>query len=293
MQDLTGIREADVEGAPLLANVAAEFQAFLGDSPLVGHNVTGFDVVFLQRAGIVHSPVLFDTADIASLLMPGEPEYGLSALAERLGIDVREIHRAPADAETSRRLFLALMERAAKLPTDVLSQVAEWLVPTAYPWRSFFAKAWEQASQVGGQPFRLSAPAMPQPISPVKERVMVPVERSLRALASAASRSGCAAGVGGAGGAGADDGSGGFGAGRGEAADRGGGDGDGEVAGVPDTGGGAGGGERAAGGGVDGDDQPAGAAHGEGYPGDDVPGGGSRKREGGTRKQDGSDPRWR
>jgi len=165
--DLTGIKEPELLVAPLLANVAAELQAFLGDSPLVGHNIIGFDAVFLQRAGIARSPVLFDTQDLASLVMPGQAEHGQAALAKQLGIEVTTVHRAPADAETSRRLFLALMERAAELPTDVLSQVAEWLAPTEYPWRSFFARAWERASEKGARTFKLTAPALPPGISPV------------------------------------------------------------------------------------------------------------------------------
>jgi DNA polymerase-3 subunit epsilon/ATP-dependent DNA helicase DinG len=186
--DLTGIREDGIDGAPPLAAVAAELEEFLGDSALVGHNVIGFDTVFLQRAGIAHSPVVLDTQEIASLVMPGQAEYGQAALAATLGIEVTTVHRALADAETSRRLFLALMRRAADLPTGVLSQVAEWLVPTEYPWRPFFARAWERAVDKGGgsRTFSLSAPPLPPPLTPVKDPCVVPPEESVRALASAA-----------------------------------------------------------------------------------------------------------
>ena len=187
VQDLTGISEEAVARAPVLEAVAGELQAFLGDRPLVGHNVTGFDVLFLDRAGIVHSPALFDTADLASLLMPGLAEYSLSALASHFEIGLDNAHRAPADAEASARLFLGLLERARRLAGDVLSQVAEWLRPTVYPWREFFALAVEGTTvSARGSQFRLQAPEQAPALAPVKGAPHVPPERSAQVLASAA-----------------------------------------------------------------------------------------------------------
>ena len=88
VQDLTGISEEAVAAAPVLQAVASQLQAFIGDRPLVGHNITGFDVLFLDRAGIVHSPVLFDTANLAPLLLPGIAEYSLGALAAQIAASV-------------------------------------------------------------------------------------------------------------------------------------------------------------------------------------------------------------
>src|SRR5436853_3754699 len=52
VQRLTGISDGDVAGAPPLYEAAAQLQAFLGDDPLVGHNILGFDALFLRRADI-------------------------------------------------------------------------------------------------------------------------------------------------------------------------------------------------------------------------------------------------
>ena len=52
-----GIRDADVEGLPRFADVAAELAAFLEGCDLGGYNITGFDLPALRteflRAGIV------------------------------------------------------------------------------------------------------------------------------------------------------------------------------------------------------------------------------------------------
>ena len=116
----------------------------------------GFDAPLLDAQGIRRSPEIYDTHDLASLLLPGLAEYGLAGLARHFEIEMPVHHRALADAETSRQVFLALAREAAALPADVLSQVAEWLTPTAWPWRGFFREAWEEAAAAGraGAPFR-------------------------------------------------------------------------------------------------------------------------------------------
>ncbi len=189
VQDLTGISEREITAAPPIYLIASQLQAFLGDAPLIGHNVIGFDSVFLARAGVITSPDLYDTQDIASLLLPGLPEYSLAALAEGLGIAFPVRHRALADAEATRLLFLALRERARALPPDVLAHVAQWLAPTDYPWRTFFARTLESVSAAGaGGRLKLASPELPPPLYPAKDEHPVDAQEALGVLASAAGR---------------------------------------------------------------------------------------------------------
>jgi hypothetical protein len=150
--DLTGISEREVASAPPVYLIASQLQAFLGDAPLVGHNVIGFDSVFLARAGIITSPDLYDTQYIASLLLPGLPEYSLGALAEGLGIG---FPYATGRWRTRRRrgsYFLALRERGRGLPSDVLAQVAQWMAQTDYPGAGFHPPVGFCVSCRGGPP---------------------------------------------------------------------------------------------------------------------------------------------
>ncbi len=190
IQVLTGISDSDVSGAPLWSAVAPELEAFLDGSIIVGHNVLGFDTLFLEAAGIRHGEVIYDTQELASLLAPGLSEYGLAALSAEFGIPLSEHHRAPADAEAARLLFLALQERATALPPIVLAQVAQWLTPTAWPWRDFFRQSWEMASARGSaqEPQRRKLPALPEPLTPPIRRRAVAEEEALAVLRAARGR---------------------------------------------------------------------------------------------------------
>ena len=190
VQALTGIRDDEVRQAPPMAVIASDIEAFL-EGVVVGHNLIGFDVRFLDAAGIRHGEALYDTQELAALLLPGLPEYSLAALAGHFQIHFPVQHRALADAEAARELFLALQELALRLPLDVLGQVAQWLRPTAWPWRGFFAEVWEKAlaaSHTSGRPFRLEPPPIAGPLAPERRPRPVPVEQPLSILTSARQR---------------------------------------------------------------------------------------------------------
>jgi DNA polymerase-3 subunit epsilon/ATP-dependent DNA helicase DinG len=190
VQTLTGIGDADVAGAPLLGAIAGEIEAFLVDGILVGHNVLGFDTQFLETAGVRHRDVVYDTQELATLLLPGLSEYGLAALSAHLGIAFPVHHRALGDAEAARLLFLALRERALSLPLGVLDQAAQWLTPTAWPFRSFFRQVWESAS-IGGAAVPALArklPRLPEPLMPRPRIRRIEEEETLAVLSAAAER---------------------------------------------------------------------------------------------------------
>lgn len=190
IQTLTGIHPADVEDAPPLEAVAADLEKFIDGCVLVGSNVIGFDAPMLDAKGIRRGQEIYDTHDLASLLLPGLSEYGLAALARHLEVEMPVHHRALPDAETAREVFLALAGHAAALPADVLSQVAAWLAPTAWPWRNFFHEAWEEAAAGGtaGQAFALARPTIPEPVQPRERQRPIDPEEALAVLASARDR---------------------------------------------------------------------------------------------------------
>ena len=66
---LTGISDAEVRNAPRLADVIEKLDAFVGDAPVVGHNVR-FDLGFLQRSGLFEFNEVIDTYELSSVLMP-------------------------------------------------------------------------------------------------------------------------------------------------------------------------------------------------------------------------------
>ncbi|MDP3062731.1 MAG: helicase C-terminal domain-containing protein [Chloroflexota bacterium] len=121
---LTGIREEELEQAPPFSAVAGGLKEFLGGHPIIGHNVA-FDVAFLARQGMALSNVPYDTWDLAAILLPRAREYSLGLLAASLGITHPQPHRALADAQVTRQVFLALRERLARLDSGVLAALAQ------------------------------------------------------------------------------------------------------------------------------------------------------------------------
>jgi len=127
IQFLTGISPTELAKAPPFSAVADDLQRFLGDCPIVGHNI-GFDAAFLNRMGLSALGPLYDTLDMASVFMPTQIGYALGHLAEVLGIDTTAAHRAQADAETAAKLFLTLVARLRGLSPAVrveLRRIAE------------------------------------------------------------------------------------------------------------------------------------------------------------------------
>ncbi len=115
---LTGISDADVAGAPGIAEALAGLREFAGDATLVGHNA-GFDREHLAAAARRgRTPPLqgdwFDTLEAALLLYPELDRHALPVLVEELGLSW-PAHRALPDAEATAAVLAHLARRAAGL----------------------------------------------------------------------------------------------------------------------------------------------------------------------------------
>ena len=118
---LTGIDDRDLENAPCLAEILPEVVAFIGDAALAGHNVW-FDMAFLTAAcGTRFENSLYDTLDLARLLVPGALSYRLETLCEELNIELKAKHRALEDAVAAARVLQVLTERLRTLDFKVLT----------------------------------------------------------------------------------------------------------------------------------------------------------------------------
>ena len=89
--------------------------------PILGHNVR-FDLSFLQRFHILLDNPVLDTYEMASILLPRSSRYNLGTLAQTMGIISPIHHRALEDAETTRQLYLVLLEKAMELPIDLVAE---------------------------------------------------------------------------------------------------------------------------------------------------------------------------
>lgn len=145
IQKLTGISDDDVANAPRFEHVASELASFVGNRAIVGQNIK-FDVAFLARSGIEFDGPFYDTWEIASVLLPTADRLNLARLAELLEIPVREAHRALADAETTRDVFLALLDRFEELPPELLEELYEFATAGNWSTSALIADAMSRSS---------------------------------------------------------------------------------------------------------------------------------------------------
>ena len=140
---LTGIRDQDLAGAPTCEEAVAAFTRFAvgDDAPwLLGHNV-GFDVGFLERAGMPAGAEQLDTAELASIVLPSASSYALQRLAADAAIKPDAAHRALDDAITA-ALVLGHLSRAARaLPALILAELAGFASLLGPAAAAFFADA--------------------------------------------------------------------------------------------------------------------------------------------------------
>jgi len=119
---LTGISNNMVRNAPLLLDVIGDLITFVGDAPVVGHNVS-FDLTFLRQAGALKQNIGIDTYELAAVLMPTASRYSLSALAQQLGVLLPATHRALDDAKATHAVLIELIEKAKQLPLELLAEI--------------------------------------------------------------------------------------------------------------------------------------------------------------------------
>jgi DNA polymerase-3 subunit epsilon/ATP-dependent DNA helicase DinG len=122
VSQLTGINDSMLTNAPRFRNVMLELESFVGDSPILGHNI-GFDLSFLRRKGLFAENLALDTYDLASVLIPSAGRYRLNALASVLGVFPGNAHRALDDAKTVHQVYIRLFDLIHKLPLPLVEEI--------------------------------------------------------------------------------------------------------------------------------------------------------------------------
>lgn len=128
---LTGISNEMVRNAPPLRAVLQELVDFVGDAPVVGHNVR-FDLSFLQQNHILMTNEVLDTYELASVLMPTAGRYNLGALGQRMGVLLPATHRALDDARVTHAIYTRLYEQGMLLPTGLIAEFVR--LSDAFQW---------------------------------------------------------------------------------------------------------------------------------------------------------------
>lgn len=104
-----------VKDAPVFEEVLAEFDSFIGNLVLVGHNIHNFDMKFIQRDadkywGKTFSNDYIDTLTLARQCLPELSNHKLTDLAAHYQIAAGGAHRALVDCGMNQKIFERLGE---------------------------------------------------------------------------------------------------------------------------------------------------------------------------------------
>jgi predicted DnaQ family exonuclease/DinG family helicase len=150
---LTGITDAMVTKADHFSDHSHEILEFMGNDPLVAHNIN-FDLSFLQqnlekfgklpegdhRTGgeFFAGNGKYDTLVLAKTFLPFQHGFSLTKLAEFFEIKPENTHRALPDAHTAALIFLKLVEISLASDFRDIRKINEILGPTSDPIKSYF-----------------------------------------------------------------------------------------------------------------------------------------------------------
>ncbi len=140
IQRLVGLGPADVAGAPSPAEALAQLADFTDGSALIVHG-GAFDLQLCRALlpDVFADRLVFDTLDLARILLPEEPSHSLPQLSARLGLRHDRPHRALSDAAASGDLFVHLAQQAALLPQGTLAEVRRVAEQAGGSLAAFFA----------------------------------------------------------------------------------------------------------------------------------------------------------
>src|SRR5690606_33718786 len=135
---LTGISAKDIETAPDFIQLKDQVEQFIGDDPLVGHNIW-FDWNFLVQKGVkIEKNQLWDTYTMSNILYSELPSHSLETNTKYFGIPHEDSHRAMADVMASHHLWKILMETFPDISDEQRSQIKKLREISKWPVLPFF-----------------------------------------------------------------------------------------------------------------------------------------------------------
>lgn len=126
--NMTGISNEMVWEAPTFRGIADDLELFLSDAVFVAHNV-GFDYSFIkaeyERIGNKFGMDRMCSVQLSRKLYPEHRSHRLDMVIERLGIEVKNRHRALDDAEV---IWKFIQKEYEKLGLDLFKTMDTLLV---------------------------------------------------------------------------------------------------------------------------------------------------------------------
>lgn len=132
--ELTGITDEMLEHESSFSTVSHSIYEFLGNDPLLGHNVR-FDYSFLKyhlaNSGYNISNNVIDTLRIARVLHPELPSRSLASMCNAYGLVNKAAHRAYEDARVTMDLYMAMCERITSAEDSRIRELLSYTNPVS------------------------------------------------------------------------------------------------------------------------------------------------------------------
>lgn len=143
---LTGIQQNDVADARKIDQILPEISTFVGDAPVIAHNIS-LDMGFLQGThGILKANKSIDTYDLATILLPNAPRYNLNSLTQQVGIELENAHRALDDARATALFYWVMWQKILELPHNLLQEISSLARDIAWDTSIVFTNALREST---------------------------------------------------------------------------------------------------------------------------------------------------
>ena len=126
--EITGITDQMLRDQPPITEALPRLLDFIGDCPIAAHNAD-FDYSILQselrRQGIQREWTVIDTLTFARQLYPDMKSHRLGVLCKRLGVSLKNAHRAVHDATATAHCLRQMLEETEKRGAASLAEINE------------------------------------------------------------------------------------------------------------------------------------------------------------------------
>ena len=161
IQDLTGINDSMVRGKPFFDDILDDLIAFVGNFPVVGHNVK-FDIGFIKehskgKLNLWLSNQICDTYLLSKIVLFSNEEHSLESISEFYNLSIDGSHRATNDAINSGEVLIRLVQEFAEFDSNVISRIKEVFKNRDIENSIIFNSLFDFSVSDSGSPKRLSS----------------------------------------------------------------------------------------------------------------------------------------
>lgn len=134
---LTNIKSEDLINAPIFSEVRDKILEFVGDRPIIGHNI-GFDLDFLKASDVKFVGEGLDTLELAYTILPKLKFYSLEYLAYFYKLPNKPSHRAIDDVLATADLYNLLIAKIDNLKPKLKDQIKLLINKSNWEWSFVF-----------------------------------------------------------------------------------------------------------------------------------------------------------